>query len=147
MTKSKVLVEDYASLLESKLLPDTDRTYLLSEADIVINPYCSALMNKTLIINLPIEVPIDRLMPFNTLVSRFPIGYGIPVVPYNMPEDRESIELDDYSCLILTKYAFTEMELSKKIKGKKFLIGTSEVLDGEASLVGYVISETMIEDL
>lgn len=145
--KSKVFINDYASILESRLLPETDRTYRLDQADIVINPFCGVLFNKTVIINLPIEVPIDQLLQYNTIVSRFPIGYGIPVVPYNLPEEREVVDEDDYSCLILTKYALVDIDRAHLVKNNKFLIGTSEVLDGDASLVGLVIASTKIEDL
>lgn len=145
---SKILVKDYASLMEYRLSKDNaEMTCLLHQASIVVNPYYSSLFNKTVIINLPIEVPLDRLMQFNKIISRFPIGYGIKVEPYDLPDDREDISKEDFSCLILNKNMLIDLDYAELVDTGKFLIGIDAMIDGEITLVGYILLKNKLENL
>lgn len=144
---SKVYVNSYASLIEYKLGKNLIPTLHLSESDVVVNPYFSSLIDKTIIINLPIEVPIDRLMQFNKIISRFPIGYGIEIKEYNLQETRVSIDKTDYSCLILSKEIISDVNNAEMIDTTNFLIGIDETIDESPSLIGYLLTRTKVEDL
>lgn len=144
---SKILVKDYASLMEYRLSQDVEMTCLLHQADVVINPYYSSLLNKTIIINLPIEVPLDKLMQFNKIISRFPIGYGIEVQPYELPEVRDDIPKEDYSCLILNKDMLIDLDYAELVESGNFLIGIDAVIDDDITLVGYLLLKHKLENL
>lgn len=141
----KVFVSDYASLMESKTFPDAKRTFTTMDADIFVNPEYGAIYDKTVIINLPVEIPLEQLKNSNKIVSRFPIGHGIPVIPYDIPENRKVIDKKDYSCILLNPSMMTEMRFASLVKNNDFLIGISETIDGEASLIGLKIGSTTIE--
>lgn len=143
----KILITDYASFVESRFFPNHDRTYKLYEANVVVNPQYGVIRNRLIVINLPIEVPLEQLIGNNTVISRFPIGYGIPVVGYNVPEEREEVSKEDYSCLILNKHMLTDMSYLKKVSNQKFLLGISEVIEDQATLVGQIILSTKVEDV
>ena len=142
-----ILVTDYASLKESKLLPETNRTSKLFQADIVVNPCYGAICAKTVIINLPQDIPLEQLLPNNDVVSRFPIGYGIPVIPYDMPESRKEISEDDISLLILNKSMLTDTDKLKYLKSNNFIVGIDETIDGEATLIGLEILSNKIKEV
>lgn len=144
---SKILVKDYASLMEYRLSQDVEMTCLLHQADVVINPYYSSLLNKTIIINLPIEVPLDKLMQFNKIISRFPIGYGIEVQSYELPEVRDDIPKEDYSCLILNKDMLIDLDYAELVESGNFLIGIDAVIDDDITLVGYLLLKHKLENL
>lgn len=146
---SKILVKDYASLMEHKIMRDEsmEMTHLLYQADIIVNPSFSSVLNKTVIINLPIEVPLDKLMQYNSIISRFPIGYGIEVAPYELPEGRKSKESKDYSLLILSKDLLTDLDYAEIVDDNDFLIGVDALIDGSITLVGYVLLKNRLEDL
>lgn len=80
------------------------------------------------------------------MISRFPIGYDIPVIPYDVPEDKKCVKKSDYSCIILNPSMMTEMKYAKCVKDNDFLIGISETIDGEASLIGLKIGSTTVEN-
>lgn len=142
----KVLVDNVASLREFKMLPDTKKTYELSQADIIINPNYGILFHKLIILNLATEVPLGQLMIDNQVISRFPIGYGIPVVPYSMPENRSDKDIEDYSCLILNESMLTDMRFSDKSK-LNYLVGIDETIEGDATIIGISILKNKVEDL
>jgi hypothetical protein len=142
----KVFVSDYASLMESKTFPDAKRTFTTMDADIFVNPEYGAIYDKTVIVNLPVEIPLEQLRSSNKVISRFPIGYDIPVIPYDVPEDKKCVKKSDYSCIILNPSMMTEMKYAKCVKDNDFLIGISETIDGEASLIGLKIGSTTVEN-
>lgn len=143
----KILIDDYASLLESKLFPEMEVTYKPYEANVIVNPKYGAIIGKTIIINLPVEVPLDQLMGNNDIVSRFNTGYNIPIVPYAVPDDRKDVTVDEASCLILNKSMLLNQKYAKLVSRSKFLLGIVETIDGDATLVGERILSTKVEDL
>jgi hypothetical protein len=146
VTVRKIFISDYASLSESKLLPDTEKTYNTVDADIFINPTYGAIYNKTIIINLPIEIPIEQLKKFNQIVSRFPIGYGIPVIPYQFPSKQKLVKKPNFSCLILNPSMMSNIKYARLVRSNDFLIGVSETVDGGASLIGLEVYSNKIDD-
>lgn len=144
---SKVLVKDYASLLEVKLINSFEEVRRFIDADIFINLPYGSVIGKMIIINLPVEVPLDQLLEDNVVVSRFRISDRIPIVSYNLPENRKSIPLEDYSCLILNKLMFTNMKYAKVVSENNFLVGVLETIDNDATLIGEKILLNKIEDL
>jgi hypothetical protein len=146
MTRS-ILVNDYASLMEYRILGNAEMTSILYKSDIVVNPYYSSVLNKTILIDLPLEVPIDKLMQYNKIISRFPIGYGIQIESFKLPTERKVVDKKDYSCLLLNKYMFTEIDLAELVENNNFILGINSVIDGYATLVGYTLLKTKLEDL
>lgn len=142
-----VLVTNYASLMEYRLHDESKMTNIQSKADIVVNPSYGSLVGKIIIINLPVDVPIDKLSQFNKIISRFPIGYGIEIKPYELPKDRKSIDLDDYSCLILNKDMLLDIDYAEAVESGNFLIGTDTIIDDEVTLAGYLLLRTNLEEL
>jgi len=141
----KVFVSDYASLMESKTFPDAKRTFTTMDADIFVNPEYGAIYDKTVIIYLPVEIPLDQLKNSNKVISRFPIGYGVIVIPYDVPDERKKVKAENYSCLILNPSMMTELRFAQTVKDNDFLIGISETVDGEASLIGLKIGSAEID--
>lgn len=144
---SNVLVADYASLMEYRLNRESYMTNLISKADIIVNPSYGSVVNKLIVINLPVEVPLEQLMRFNRIISRFPIGYGIEVEPLPIPEKRKTVELEDYSNLILNKHMLLDIDYAQAVDKGNFLIGTDSIIDGNITLVGYLLLRTTLENL
>lgn len=142
---SKILVDDYPSLVESRL-GGYEESYLITQSNILVNPKFKSAMGKKIIINLPIELPLEDLISMNRVESRFNIGYNIPVVPYKLPDDRLDLSAEEYSPIILTKWMIEDLNYSKQVDKSNFLLGLGEEIDGDATLVGYIISKTKIEN-
>lgn len=143
---SNVLVRDYASLAEAELMNSKVTGNMLT-ADVIVNPTQGSHIQKIIIINLPLDIPISKLQQFNKIISRFPIGYGIEVEPYNMPEVRKDVKSEDYSCLLLDKELLTNMDYIQAVRDGNFILGNDELVDDEMSLIGYLILRSNIENL
>jgi len=142
---SKVLIKDYASLMEFRL-GGYNSTNLIHQADIIVNPTFSSPMRKKILINLPVEVPISRLSKFNKIVSRFPIN-GVELEEYKLPRNRTEIHKEDYSLLILNKYMLTDLSRANLIDNTNFLLGVDAVIDDSITAVGYLLLRTKLENL
>lgn len=142
----KIYLDDYSSLVECELTNSKSVTSM-SEADLVVNPSNKFIFNKTIVITLPIEIPLEELAQFNTIISRFPIGYNIDVEPYEIPENRDKVNKDDYSLLILSKELIKNLDYGKLVNSSSFLIGIDECIDNCSTLIGQLILKSKIEDL
>lgn len=142
----KILVVDYPSFIEQSVcgLPSTAAIY---DADIIVNPSYGSVIGKTVIINLPISVPIEQLKDHNKIISRFPISSDIEIQLFPMPENRCEVTADEVSCIILTKDLINDPRYIELVHYSKFLLGTSVECDGGLTAVGYVLLKNKIEDL
>jgi len=143
---SRILISDYASLIEYRL-GNYSYTNLINQADVIVNPNFSSSICRTLIINLPFEIPISLLRKHNKIKSRFPIDTGIEVEEYVIPENRTKKSKEDYSLLLLNKYMLADLSKVKMIDNTNFLLGTDAVIDGSITAVGYTLLRTKLEDL
>jgi hypothetical protein len=141
----KILIDSYASVLEKSRLPDVEITFLPNDADIIVNPTCSIFMNKLIIINLPVDVPISQLKDSNQIISRFPIDESIPVIPYMLSDDRKDLSKEDYSCLILSDIVIKSLD-PLKIRNN-FILGIGEIIDGHTTAVGIKVLDNKVENI
>jgi hypothetical protein len=147
MSFKSILLENYSSFIEALLHKDYSVTYVSSNADTIVNPIGGHYLGKQIIINLPIEIPSEQLLRYCKVYSRFPIGYGIPVIPFELPKDRIKIPKENYSLLILSPELMMDVRYSDLIHNNNFLIGINESIDDEATLVGYKILTNKVEEL
>lgn len=143
---SRLMISDYASLIEYRL-GNYDYTNLINQADIIVNPSFGSSICRSIIINLPFEIPIDILKKHNKIKSRFPIGLGIDVEEYVIPENRTKKSKKDYSLLLLNKYMLADLSKVELIDNTNFLLGTDAVIDGSLTAVGYTLLRTYIEEV
>lgn len=143
---SKLLVVDYPSFIEQSV-SNLESTAAIYEADVIVNPTYGAVIGKTVIINLPIEVPIEQLKDQNRIISRFPIADGIEVQPYSLPSDRHEVTSEEMSYLILSPDIVNDPRYIELVHYGKFLIGTSVEIDGELTAVGWLLLRNKIENL
>lgn len=144
---SKIFINNYAALIESEIL-NKEVSISLLESDIVVNPSNKNLFNKIIVIDLPINLPLEQLIKKNKIISRFPISSDyIELIPFELPKNREKVEDKDYSLLILSKDLINNPKYSKLINDNNFLIGINECIDGYSTLTGYLISRTKIEEI
>lgn len=144
---SKVYIDGYPALIESRSLGAIEVNSMV-DADFIVNPKHGNIFNKTIIINLPTEMPINKLRKFNKVLSRFDLGIdGIEIVPYEIPKNRKKLRSKDYSLLILTKDMINDVRYAQLIENNQFLVGVDECVDDNTTLVGYLISRSKVEDL
>jgi hypothetical protein len=137
MNSNTILTIDYASFCESEFL-QLEKSASMAKSKYIVNPKYSHLVNKIIIINLPVEIAFPKLLRYNKIISRFPIAEGIEIKPYGIPEDRIEVNESDYSCLILNK----EMLLNPKyldLLENNFLLGIDTIIDDFITLAGYII--------
>jgi len=146
MNSNEILTIDYASFVESEYL-DLVPTSLMTKAKYMVNPRYSHLVNKIIIINLPIELSVHRLLMYNKIISRFPIAEGIRIEPYELPKNRKIVEEDDYSCLILNKDMLMNPKYIDLISENEFLLGIDTVMDDFITLAGYIILKNNFTNL
>lgn len=145
--RRRIFVKDYASLREAQELGEkVEMTSNLAEADVVVNPGYGQLGWKEVIINLPGEYPLYELLQNgNRVVSRFPIGYGIEVVPYRRVGKRERVKAEDYSCLILNKWILEDIKYSELVNSNRFLLGIDAEVEGHPTMVGRLLMKSKVE--
>jgi hypothetical protein len=137
MSSNTILTIDYASFCEAEFL-QLEKSASMTESKYIVNPKYAHLVNKIIIINLPVEIAFPKLLRYNKIISRFPIAEGIKIKPYGMPEDRTELDESDFSYLILNK----EMLLNPKyldLLENNFILGIDTVIDDFITLAGYII--------
>jgi hypothetical protein len=146
MSSNDILTIDYASFIESEYL-NLNSSTSLTTAKYVVNPKYSHLVNKIIIINLPIEISVHRLLRYNKIISRFPIAEGIRIEPYEVPKETKELEKEDYSCLILNKAMLLNPKYLEVVSKENFLLGIDTLMDGFITLAGYIILKNSFQNL
>jgi hypothetical protein len=146
MSSKEIFTVDYASFVESEYL-ELERTSSMTEARYIVNPRYSHLVNKIIIVNLPIDIAFPKLLRYNKIISRFPIAEGIGIEPYDMPSDRVERDLSEFSCLILNKEMLLNPKYLDIIASNNFLVGIDTVMDGFITLAGYIILKNKFTNL
>lgn len=136
---SKVYLTDTSSILESKIL-GLELTDLQTESEYVINPRSIGVVDKIIIINLPLKLNFDRLARFNRIISRFPIDCkNYELIPYD--ERIIDLKLDRQETnLILSKELLSTLDHLDIVLRSKFLWGLNPETNGHLNLVGYLIN-------
>lgn len=147
-SKRKILVTDYASLIEKREnYPDCESTQSISEADVLVNPKWGIFMDKEIVYNLPISSPITDLDTMgNKIVSRFMIGGSVEVVPFKETEPKE-VGPDKFSLKILNGDLMLDPEFAREIDESNYLIGITPEIDGQPTLVGKKLMESKVREV
>lgn len=145
MNSDGVYLIDYASFEESEYI-NKNTEISLNKAKYVVNPKYRHLINKIIIINLPVEVPIERLLKYNKIISRFPTAIGVDIDPYDLPQNRESIENKEFSLLILNKDMLLDVNKLDLVTKNNFLLGIDTEVDGYITLAGYILLKNKLEN-
>jgi hypothetical protein len=111
----------------------------MTEAKYIVNPKYSHLVDKIIIVNLPIDVTFSKLLRYNKIISRFPIEEGIEIEPYDTPVERVERDESEYSCLILNKDMLMNPKYLDLVINNNFLVGTETLMDGFITLAGYIL--------
>jgi len=138
MSSKKIFIIDYASFIESEYL-ELETTPSMTEAKYVVNPKYTHLVDKIIIVNLPIDIAFPKLSSYNKIISRFPIEEGIEIEPYDTPADRVERDESEFSCLILNKEMITNPKYLDIVANNNFLVGIDTIMDGFITLAGYLI--------
>lgn len=139
----KLLVVDYPSYFESKVINNVTSTAVLSDSDIVVNPEMDNGDSKVVVINLP-----SQLFTFHQngrVVSRFPMGNS-RLAPYKLP-DRIKVKKDEIVPLILTESLLKDPKYIKLVHNSNFILGVDELVNGYPTLIGQLVLKTDISDL
>lgn len=115
------------------------------EADIIINPRYGSIIGKHIIINLPVDIPLEQLNKYNSITSRFYISPNIDIEPYSIPKNRGRVTINDASPLILTKELISNIDMMGHLNLDKFLIGINEDIDDNLTLIGYMILRNKVK--
>jgi hypothetical protein len=142
----KILVVDYPSFIEQSV-HNLECTAAIYDADIIVNPTYGSVIGRTIIVNLPISVPLDQLKDHNKIISRFPISSDIEVQLFPLPTNRSEVTIDEMSCIILSKDIVNDPRYIELVHCSKFLVGTSEICDNAITAVGYILLRNKIENL
>jgi len=136
---SKVFLTDTSSILESKIL-GLELSNLQTKSEYVINPRSIGVVDKIIIINLPLKLNFDRLARFNRIISRFPIDCkNYELIPYD--ERIIDLKLDRQETnLILSKELLSTLDHLDIVLRSKFLWGLNPETNGHLNLVGYLIN-------
>lgn len=136
---SKVYLTDTSSILESKIL-GLELSDLQTKSEYVINPRSIGVVDKIIIINLPLKLNFDRLARFNRIISRFPIDCkNYELIPYD--ERIIDLKLDRQETnLILSKELLSTLDHLDIVLRSKFLWGLNPETNGHLNLVGYLIN-------
>lgn len=145
-SNEEVLVVDYASFIESDYMNKIS-TDNLAKSKYVVNTQYSHLIDKIIIINLPVEVPIEKLSRYNQVISRFPTVDGVKLDPYELPKNRNSLKVEDYSLLILNKDMLLDMDNLDVVANNNFLLGIDTIIDNYITLAGYILLKNKLEEL
>lgn len=139
MNSKKIFAHDAASYMEAEIrgLEVIDDPRL---SDIRVNPKSSSLINKKIIINLPVEADLSRLEKFNDIISRIPIEgcNNFTLEPYDVDEigcDESKI----HSPLILTKDLMANSDMRDDVLRNSFLLGTDSDVNGYITIIGVKI--------
>jgi hypothetical protein len=146
MSSKEIFTVDYASFVESEYL-ELERTSSMDKAKYIVNPKYSHLVNKIIIVNLPIDIAFPKLLRYNKIISRFPIAEGIGIEPYDLPSDRVERAQSEFSCLILNKEMLLNPKYLDIIANNNFLVGIDTVMDGFITLAGYIILKNKFTNL
>jgi hypothetical protein len=123
-------------MTESKLL-NLNSASQIRNVEFLVNESFISSINKTILINLPIDIDFDRLSRYNEIISRFPIKCDhYSLLPYVIEEHSQPL---DVSPLILTKQLLSDIDQIDNIKNKKFLIGVNPITEDYLNLVGYLL--------
>lgn len=133
--------------MESDIL-NAELSDSIRKSNYVVNPHYSYLMNKAIIIDLPLEINLDKLSSYCDIYSRFPID-GIPLVPYVQPANQKKVDPESYSLKILNKYIMDsdEPDQIEELSKTNYLIGIETDIDGYLTAVGYKLMQTNLKDL
>lgn len=138
MSSKKIFIKDAASYLEAKIA-GLDLTEDPRNSKVLVNPKSKSLVNKVVLLNLPVSINFDRLIKFNEVISRFPINCSrYRLKPYEVNKTTES--RDDYSPLILTKELMTNPDKISEVVDGAFLLGTETEVEGYLTLIGVQVS-------
>lgn len=142
----KIFLNSYCSILESDIL-NAELSDSLRKSNYVVNPHYSYLMNKAIIVDLPIEINFDKLSTYCDIYSRFPID-GIQLVPYVEPANQDKKKVESYSKKILNKYMMDsdEPEQIKEVMDTDYLIGIETDIDGYLTAVGYKLMQSNLNE-
>jgi len=141
-----VFFTNYCSILESEVL-GKELSYSISYSTYFINPRYSICIGKAIIIDLPIEINIEKLHRYSDIYSRFPIDGIENVIPFEVPKNVKKVENKDYSLCILTKYLMDSDELEdiETLNSSNFLLGIQTEIDGYLTAVGYKLLNTDLD--
>jgi hypothetical protein len=146
MSSKTIFTVDYASFIESEYL-ELETTTSMTTAKYIVNPKYSHLVDKIIIVNLPIDIAFPKLLKYNKIISRFPIEEGIEVEPYDTPSERTERDLSEFSCLILNKEMILNPKYLELVANNNFLIGIDTLMDGFITLAGYIILKNKFTNL
>lgn len=145
----KVLLRDYDSVIEkNNKYPDSKSTTSIEDSDVIVNPKWSSMMGKEVVISNVGDFPIHKLIKNkNRVISRFKISDSIDKDPYEVPKERRKCKKKDYCIKILTKEAMSDMNLIEDVHNNNYLVGISDIVDGDLTSVGMkLLSTELVSD-
>lgn len=145
---SKIFVCDAASLEESEIL-GLRISDSITLSTYIVNPLINSIVNKTIVIDLPLNINYDRLKRFNRIVSRFPIECDkYQLNEFKLPDKVEEVKDEsEISCLILNKHLLSDINYVNQVKGKKFLLGVEPLTSEALNLVGYILLKSKFSNI